>query len=421
MSTEESVKRLYLSPPHLSGNERRYVDEVFESNWIAPLGPAVDCFEKELAEYTGSKHVAALSSGTSAIHLALILLGVGQDDYVAVQSFTFSGSVNPVVYLGAMPILVDSERETWNLCPELLERAILDKRENSIQCSVFGNRSNQTLLNTEYRLPNTKENVSTEKKETSTKLPKAIIGVNLYGMPAKWDEILAIGEKYNIPVIEDAAESLGSRYDGRMSGSIGKFAILSFNGNKIITTSGGGALLSDDEAMIKRARFLASQSRDKAPHYQHSEIGYNYRMSNILAAVGRGQLEVIEERVKRKREINRIYREALADIPGIEFQTEPSDRYFSNYWLTTITVDPRLTAGVTREDIRLALEEENIESRPLWKPMHLQPVFAECPAILSGVSEALFRDGLCLPSGTNMADDDFKRVVGVVRNVIKQR
>jgi dTDP-4-amino-4,6-dideoxygalactose transaminase len=378
-------KRLYLSPPHMSGLERKYVSEVFDSNWIAPLGPAVDAFERDLAVYTGMQYAAVLSSGTSAIHLALILLGVGPGDYVAVQSFTFSATVNPVAYLGATPILIDSERETWNMDPKLLKKAIQDS------VSDFEGRK-----------------------------IKAIIGVNLYGMPAKWDEIVDISKKYDIPVIEDAAESLGSRYDGRMCGSIGKFGILSFNGNKIITTSGGGALLSNDKELTEKARFLSTQARDNAPHYQHSEIGYNYRMSNLLAAVGRGQMEVIDERVAARRAINQSYREALAGIPGITFHTEPSDKYFSNYWLTAITVDPEKTGGTTREDIRLALEAENIESRPLWKPMHMQPVFSGCPAFINGVSEALFHDGLCLPSGSGMTENDINRVTGIVKKTINR-
>lgn len=377
------TKRLFLSPPHMSGTERNYVSDVFDSNWIAPLGPAVDGFEQDLAGYTGMKYTAVLNSGTSAIHLALILMGVGQGDYVAVQSFTFSATVNPITYLGATPILIDSERETWNMDPGLLEKAIQDSGSGIERDKI-----------------------------------KAIIGVNLYGMPAKWDEIMAISKKYDIPVIEDAAESLGSRYDGHMCGSIGKFGILSFNGNKIITTSGGGALLSNDEEMIKKARFLSTQARDNAPHYQHSEIGYNYRMSNLLAAVGRGQMEVIDERVAARRYINQSFRQAFVDIPGITFHTEPSDKYFSNYWLTAITVDPGKTGGITREDIRLALEAENIESRPLWKPMHMQPVFKDYPAFINGVSEALFHDGLCLPSGSGMTKNDLERVIAIIYKTI---
>lgn len=383
----------------MSGREDKYIEEAFAENWVAPLGPNVNNIEKELAEYTGVKHVAALNSGTSAIHLALILLGVKQGAYVISQSFTFSATANPIVYQGAIPVLIDSERDTWNMDPELLEEAI----------QGMGHRASlrRATAGTAWGMGEDKSRL------------KAIMAVNLYGMPAKWEEILGIAKKYDIPVIEDAAESLGSRYNDEMCGSVGEFGILSFNGNKIITTSGGGALLSDDEEMIKKARFLATQARDNAPHYQHSEIGYNYRMSNILAGIGRGQLEVIEHRVASRRANNRFYREAFSDIPGITFQTEPSEKFFSNYWLTTIIVDPEKTGGVTREEIRLALEAENIESRPLWKPMHLQPVFADCPAYVNGVSEALFRDGLCLPSGSNMTGEDRERVVAVVRQKIK--
>lgn len=374
--------KLYLSSPHMSGNEMKYIKEAFDQNWVAPLGPNVDEFEKSLAKYCGVRHAAALSSGTAAIHLALIMLGVEKDDEVIASSFTFSATVNPIVYQSATPVLIDSEPGTWNMDPELLEKAIKDKRQKGKGKSI-----------------------------------KAIIGVNLYGMPAKWDEILEIANKYDIPVIEDAAESLGSRYKGKMCGSMGKFGILSFNGNKIITTSGGGALLSDDEALIRRARFLSTQARDKAPHYQHSAIGYNYRMSNVVAGIGRGQIEVIDERVRQRRAINSWYREILKDIPGIEFHTEPSKEYFSNYWLTCIVIDPHKT-GKTREELQAAFEKENIESRPLWKPMHLQPVFASCPAYLNGTSEALFNKGLCLPSGSNLTDEDRERVLGVMQKFL---
>jgi dTDP-4-amino-4,6-dideoxygalactose transaminase len=358
----------------MSGRERIYIDEAFKHNWVAPLGPNVDAFEHELGRATGSKYVAALSSGTSAIHLALILLDVKPGDNVIGSSFTFSASINPIVYQGATPVLVDSEADTWNMDPELLEKAIKDKRQKAKDKSI-----------------------------------KAIICVNLYGMPARWEEILEIANKHNIPVIEDAAESLGSRYAGKMCGSIGKFGVLSFNGNKIITTSGGGALLSDDEALIKRARFLATQARDPAPHYQHSVIGYNYRMSNIVAGIGRGQLEVLDERVKQRRAVNIWYHELLKDVPGISFQTEPSIELFSNYWLTCIIIDPDIT-GTDREQLRLAFESENIEARPLWKPMHLQPVFKDAPAIVNGTSGKLFNNGLCLPSGSNMTDEDKERI-----------
>jgi len=318
------------------------------------------------------KHVAALSSGTSAIHLALILLGVEPGDKVIASTYTFSATVNPIAYQHAIPVLVDSEMGSWNMDPELLEKAIQAERS------------------------------------------KAIIVAHLYGMPAKMDEITAVAERYGIPVIEDAAEALGSKYKSRPAGSLGKFGILSFNGNKIITTSGGGALISDDEAMISRARFLSTQARDPAPHYQHSAIGYNYRMSNVVAGIGRGQLEVLEQRVQRRRETNRWYREVLRDVPGVTFHTEPSADFYSNYWLTCITIDPK-QAGTDREKLRLALEAENIEARPLWKPMHLQPVFAGCPAYVNGTSESLFNNGLCLPSGTRMTSEDMERIEEVLR------
>jgi len=398
-----SAKRIYLSPPHMSGNEMKYIEEAFRDNWIAPLGPNVDNFEKDIAQYLGVKHVAALSSGTAAIHLALILLGVKPGDYVIVQSFTFSATVNPIVYLGATPVFVDSEPETWNMDPELLEKAIQDKRQKE----------------KDKRKIKDKIKIKDKRKKIKGGEVKAIIGVNLYGMPAKWDEILAIGEKYGIPVIEDAAESLGSRYNGKMCGTIGKSGILSFNGNKIITTSGGGALLSDDEEMIAKARFLATQARDKAPHYQHSQIGYNYRMSNIVAGIGRGQMEVISERVRARRENFEFYKSNLSGLKGVSFIDEPGEKYFSNRWLTTILIDPK-EAGADREEVRIALEKENIESRPLWKPMHLQPVFSGYPAFVNGISENLFSRGLCLPSGSSMTEEERERVVWVIRKELKK-
>jgi len=377
-------KKIWLTSPHMGGSEQKYVQEAFSSNWIAPLGPHVDAFENSLAQLTGRKHCAALSSGTAAIHLALIMLGVKPGDYVICQSFTFSATANPIAYLGATPIFIDSEEETWNMNPELLDEAIQGKREKGKEKRI-----------------------------------KAIIAVDLYGMPAKWKEILAIGEKYGIPVIEDAAEALGSRYDNKPAGSFGSMGILSFNGNKIVTTSGGGALLSDDEALIKKARFLSTQARDPAPHYQHSQIGYNYRMSNILAAVGRGQLEVIEERVKQRRENYRFYRELFANVPGISFQGEPGKEFYSNRWLTVILIEPDL-AGFSNVDLAAALEKDNIESRPLWKPMHLQPVFKYAPNNLNGVSETLFIKGLCLPSGSNMTDEDRGRIASLIKDFIKK-
>lgn len=365
--------KIWLSSPHMGGNEMNYVQEAYDTNWVAPLGPNVNEFEKALESYTNSAHASALNSGTSAIHLALILLGVGLGDEVIAQSFTFSATVNPICYLGAIPILVDSEEETWNMCPKALKRAIEDR-------------------------------ISKGKK------PKAIIPVHLYGMPAKMKEIREIANFYSIPIIEDAAEALGSSLNGQKMGNWGEFGVLSFNGNKIITTSGGGALLSNDKKLIEKSRFLATQARDDAPHYQHSTIGYNYRMSNIVAGIGRGQMEVVDTRVNRRREINNWYKELLKDKEGIAFQTEPTSDYHSNFWLTAILVDPKKTKGITREKLRLSLEKENIESRPLWKPMHLQPIFKDYPFYTTGVSENLFEHGLCLPSGSNLTEKDMQRI-----------
>ena len=372
----------------MGGTELKYIHEAFEQNWIVPLGPNVDAFEHELGEAVGAKHVAALVSGTSAIHLALILLDVRPGDYVIGSSFTFSATVNPIAYQCATPVLVDSEGETWNMDPELLEEAIQKVKGERLKDKVKGHEL------------------------------KAVIVAHLYGMPAKMNEIMAVAKKYEIPVIEDAAESLGSKYCGKPTGNLGKFGILSFNGNKIITTSGGGALISDDEALIKRARFLSTQARDPAPHYQHSVIGYNYRMSNISAGIGRGQLEVLDERVKQRRANNSWYRELLKNVPGVTFQTEPSKDFFSNYWLTCIVIDPE-KAGTDKEKLRLAFQAENIEVRPIWKPMHLQPVFAHCPAYVNGTSEAIFNNGLCLPSGSNLTDIERERIAEVLMREFK--
>lgn len=370
--------KIWLSSPHMGGNEQVYVKEAFDTNWIAPLGPHVDGFEKDLYSFTGTQAAAALSSGTAAIHLALILLGVQAGDEVICQSFTFSASANPIVYQGATPIFVDSETETWNMCPKQLRLAIEDR-------------------------------IAKGKK------PKAIIPVHLYGMPANMPDIIAIANEFEIPVVEDAAEAIGSTINGKSCGSFGELGILSFNGNKIITTSGGGALVSDKPDYIIKARFLATQARDAAPHYQHSHIGYNYRMSNICAAIGRGQMEVLNDRIQQRRSNFDYYVNELGAIEGIRFLTEPAG-YFSNRWLTTILVDPSKTDGLTREDFRLAMEKENIESRPLWKPMHLQPVFANAPFYGNGTSENLFEFGLCLPSGSNLTEADLKRVVTVIKN-----
>lgn len=374
--------KIWLSSPHMGGREQAYVNEAFATNWVAPLGPNVDGFEKDLSTYIGGNvHVAALGTGTAAIHLGLILLGVQPGDEVICQSFTFCGSSNPIAYTGATPIFVDSEADTWNMSPELLEAAIKDRLSKG-------------------------------------KKPKAIIPVHLYGMPAKMTEIQAIADRYEIPVLEDAAEALGSHIDGKMCGTFGQIAALSFNGNKIITTSGGGALVAKDNEVATRARFLATQARDAAPHYQHSVIGYNYRMSNICAGIGRGQMEVLADRVQQRRAVYDQYVQKLAGIPGVTFINEPAG-YFSNRWLTTVLINPEQTGGITRETIRLALEKENIESRPLWKPMHMQPVFADAPFYGDGTSERLFEQGLCLPSGSNLTNDELIRVFTALEAALK--
>lgn len=357
----------------MSGNEMKYINEAFDTNWIAPLGPNVTAFENELSSYLGAKNVAALTSGTAAIHLALIILGVDAGDEVLVSSFTFSATVNPIVYLGAKPILIDSEAATGNMDPSLLEEAIKDRIQRGTK-------------------------------------PKAIIVVHLYGMPAKIDDILMISKKYEIPIIEDAAEALGSKYNNQYLGTFGELGILSFNGNKIITTSGGGALISNNEAYINKARFLSTQARDNAPHYQHSEIGYNYRMSNILAGIGRGQLEVINSRVIQRRRNFDYYFNKLNAINSISFIKE-SGKDYSNRWLTTILINPDISGEIDSNTIRIALEKENVESRPLWKPMHLQPVFKKFPTYLNGVSENFFDHGLCLPSGSNLNTQELDRVI----------
>ena len=374
-------KKIWLSPPHMGGEELSYIVDAFETNWIAPLGPHVNAFEKELANRCGTAGATVLNSGTAAIHLALIELGVGNGDLVICQSFTFSASANPIVYLGAKPIFVDSEAETWNMCPDLLEEAI----KGCI--SKYG------------------------------VLPKAIIPVHLYGMPAKMNELVKISNEYGIPIIEDAAESLGSKYHGKACGSFGDYGILSFNGNKIITTSGGGAVLSNDLKSLDRIRFLATQARDDAPHYQHSEIGYNYRMSNILAGIGRGQLSVLDQRVKKRREVFEFYRTNLSNINGLSFLEEP-DGHYSNRWLTTILVDSDV-CGIHREDIRLKLEENIIESRPLWKPMHQQPIFAESDFYGDGYSNILFESGLCLPSGSSLTKKELSKIVEIILTLFK--
>lgn len=372
-------KKIWLSSPHMGNKELSFIHEAFDANWIAPLGPNVDGFESDLATYLSIGHVAALSSGTAALHLGLILAGVKSGDEVICQSMTFSASANPIAYQGAIPVFVDSEEETWNMDPALLETAIKDR-------------------------------IAKGKK------PKAIIPVHLYGMPAKMDEICKIADTYGIPVIEDAAEALGSTYKGKTCGTFGTLGVLSFNGNKIITTSGGGALIGNDGAHIAKARFLATQARDPAPHYQHSEIGYNYRMSNICAGIGRGQIQVLDEWVKRRRANHDYYMQHLSELKGISFIIEPEES-FSNRWLTTVLIDPEKSGGITREDMRIALEKDNIESRPLWKPMHMQPVFSDAPAYTNGVSEKLFNTGLCLPSGSNLLEEDLNRVINIIQSV----
>jgi dTDP-4-amino-4,6-dideoxygalactose transaminase len=376
-------KKIWLSSPHMGGAEQKYVREAFDSNWIAPLGANVDGFEDDLVRYTGAKAASALTTGTAAIHLALYILGVGPGDEALASSFTFAATVNPIRYLGATPILIDSEPETWNMCPKILEKAITDRIRKG-------------------------------------KKPKAIIPVHLYGMPAKIDEIMAVANNFGIPVVEDAAEALGSCYNGKFAGTFGTIGIFSFNGNKIITTSGGGAIISNDKEIVAHARFLSSQARDNAPHYQHSTLGYNYRMSNVCAGIGRGQMEVLDKHIALRRENYRYYKTHLGDIDGITFQDEPNSNFFSNYWLTAILIDPKETGGVYREDIRKALNADNIDSRPLWKPMHLQPLYRDIPYYGGRISEGLFENGLCLPSGSNLADFERERIVNVILKTIAQ-
>jgi dTDP-4-amino-4,6-dideoxygalactose transaminase len=378
--------KVWLSSPHIGANELQYVNEAFASNWIAPLGPHVNAFEQGLQDQTQSKHAAALSSGTSAIHLALILLGIKAGDMVFCQSITFSASANPIAYQGAIPVFIDSENDTWNMDPALLKTALEEAKQNR-------------------------------------QLPKAIIPVHLYGMPAKMNEIITIANEYGVPIIEDAAESLGSSICNKPCGSFGEFGVLSFNGNKIITTSGGGALLSENAEMIEKARFLATQARDVAPHYQHSHIGYNYRMSNVLAGIGRGQLEVLNDRVAARRNNFERYKEYFSKHNNagfnIQFQEEP-EGYYSNRWLTCILVDPTTNKGLTREEIRLAMDDEYIETRPLWKPMHQQPIFEKSKSYLNGVSDNLFENGLCLPSGSNLTEVEFERIFNCLDTIFSK-
>ena len=408
-------KRILLCLAHMSGHEMKFIQEAFDTNWVVPLGPNVNGFEKDLEQYMGqNKRVVALSAGTAAVHLALIACGVGPGDEVIVQTFTFCASSHPITYLGATPVFVDSESETWNMSPELLEETIKDRIA-----------------------------------KTGRK-PKAIIPVYLYGMPGKIEELLDVASRYDIPVIEDAAEGFGSRYNGQMVGTFGRFGVLSFNGNKMITTSGGGALVCPDEESYNRIMYFATQARESYPYYQHTEIGYNYRMSNICAGIGRGQMMILDEHIKHHQHIAELYREAFKQVDGIEFHDNPDAKMSSNFWLNTITIAPDVkvrgqenayktivkgavggAAGVVHqaltahtdcepndnvEAMRVCLDANNIESRPLWKPMHKQPVYKEAPAYVNGVSESLFRQGLCLPSGPMVTDDDVARIVSTIKD-----
>jgi pyridoxal phosphate-dependent aminotransferase EpsN len=373
-------KRIYLSPPHLGGEELSFVEEAFESNYIAPTGPQVDAFEEEFCAKVGAKHAAAVTSGTAALHLALRLLRVEPGDEVWTSTLTFVGSVSPIIYLGARPVFIDSDRKTWNMAPNLITEEL-------------------------------------EKRAKRSKLPKAVVLVHLYGQCADIDPILESCKRYGVALVEDAAESLGATYKGRQAGTIAHAGIFSFNGNKIITTSGGGMLVSNDEDLVEKARFLSQQARDPAPHYEHSQIGYNYRMSNILAAIGRGQLKVLDERIEAKRNIFAYYQEALDDLPGIEFMPE-ANYGFGTRWLTCLTINPA-KFGVDRETVRFALQSKNIEARPVWKPMHLQPVFRGFSCAGGDVAEDLFNKGLCLPSGTAMTKDELDHVVKVINECSK--
>ena len=369
------MARMFLSSPHMSGQEQKFVREAFDTNWVSPLGPNVDGFEREFSEYVGVPHAAAVSSGTAALHLALILMEVGRDAEVLCSSFTFSASANAIMYVGAKPVFVDSEASSWNLDPSLVE-------EELTECAKFG------------------------------KIPAAVVAVDLYGQCADYARLEPICERFGVPLIEDAAEALGATCGGKQAGRFGRLAAFSFNGNKIITTAGGGMLVSHDESLARRARYLATQARDPAPHYQHSVVGYNYRMSNVLAGIGRGQLRVLDDRVRRRRAVCSYYQSRLAEVPGVTFMPEASYGTCTR-WLTCITVDP-IIFGASRDDIRQALEAQDIESRPVWKPMHMQPVFAGCRVLGGSVSTDLFRYGLCLPSGSNLTDADLQRVVDIV-------
>ena len=416
---ERRKERILLCLCHLSGNEQKFVNEAFDTNWVVPLGPNVNGFEKDLEEFVGqNKKVVALSAGTAAVHLALLNCGVGPGDEVLVQSFTFCASSHPITYLGATPVFIDSERETWNMDPELLEKAIIDR------------------------------------KEKTGKYPKAIVPVALYGMPYKIDQIMAIANKYGIPVVEDAAEGFGSKFNGQVLGTFGKYGVLSFNGNKMITTSGGGALITENEDEWREIMMYATQYRESYPYYQHEKIGYNYRMSNICAGIGRGQMTIVDEHIAHHKKVQKMYEELLKDVKGITVHKQPADsRYDSNFWLCTMTIDPEVkvkgqenaykqvitgavggAAGVIHaaesattdcqpndnvEAMRMGLDALNIESRPLWKPMHKQPVYKNAPAYVNGVSEDLFKVGMCLPAGPYVTDDDVRFIVDAIKELIK--
>lgn len=410
-------KRIYLCLAHMSGNEQKYIQEAFDTNWVVPLGPNVNAFEQDLENFVGQeKKVVALSAGTAAVHLALIACGVKAGDEVCVQSFTFCASSHPIKYLGATPVFIDSEADSWNMDPDLLEHAILDR------------------------------------KAKTGRYPKAIVVVALYGMPYKIEEILSIANKYQIPIIEDAAEGLGSRYNKQVLGTFGQYGVLSFNGNKMITTSGGGALVCPDDSSKQKVMWYATQAREAYPYYQHEEIGYNYRLSNICAGIGRGQMTVLDEHIRHHKHLAKLYKEAFQSVTGIQFHDNPDSKFDSNFWLCTITLDPTLkvkgqehayqaaiqgavggAAGVTHqsnmlhtncepntnvEAMRLALDQLGIESRPLWKPMHQQPVYQDCPAYVNGVSEWLFKTGLCLPSGPMVTDEDAQYIINSIKNQI---
>ena len=374
-------KKILLSLAHMGGTEQKWVDEAFKDNWIVPLGPNVDEFELRLEKYLNANSVVALSAGTAALHLGLVMLGVDAGDEVICQSFTFSASANPICYLGAKPIFIDSESDTWNMCPKALEEAIVDRHIKT------------------------------------GKYPKAIIPVHLYGMPAKMDEIMSIANKYNIPVLEDAAEALGSEYKGVKCGTIGQYGALSFNGNKIITTSGGGALICPNKELGNRVTFYATQARENRPYYYHEVIGYNYRLSNVSAGIGCGQMDVLEEHVARRQEIHSIYKDRLKDISSITVLDNPTTDYSSNFWLTTILIDPKY--GITPDEVRIALNNENIETRLLWRPMHMQPIYENAPYYGGDVCEKLFDQGLCLPSGSSLTNEDISRVIEAIHNILR--